>query len=663
MESGWIQDLLSWLSAHPGWGWALVFFVAFAESLALIGILLPGVMILFGVGALIGLGVLELLPIWLAATSGAFLGDSLSYLLGRSYREHLLEIWPFSQFPGTMQRGRNFFHRHGERSVFAGRFIGPLRPIIPAVVGILDMKPSRFLVSDFAASVAWAPVFLLPGVFFGASLEVASEYAGRLVVLLILVLFLLWAAWWLLRLIYKFLVARSARWMRRAIHWSRRHPVLGRIAGPLLDPSQPEVLSVTMLGILLVLLFWGVIMLGFMGPFAPQPEGFDRAVADFALALRNDLTDPVMVALSQLSRWQVTLLAAIAVLLWLLGAGQVSAALHWLAAIGGGALIQWLLTLSLRATPQVSAVGSEAFPGPSSAMGLAAVVLSFFAVLVAREFQRNHRQWPYLASGLMLLLLFLARVYLGLEWFSGALLGVLIGLAWVAVVGIAYRQRRLEPFSGAVAATIFYSALLFLFIWQISKNVESDLARLHSPVIEQEMPATAWWRGGWAELPVERTQLASVAARRFNLQVAVSLERLQEMLSRQGWKAVEPADWRWFVQSLNPSPDEESLPLIARSFHGRSEALLMQQEVPGDRRQRTIRFWDSGLRLMPGRKVLYLGQFSEERLVQRFGLISYWRSSALGGDELPEARSLFPGMDIRDTGEGLILVREQKGLQ
>ncbi len=61
---------------------------------------------------------------------------------------------------------------------------------------------------------------------------------------------------------------------------------------------------------------------------------------------------------------------------------------------------------------------------------------------------------------------------------------------------------------------------------------------------------------------------------------------------------------------------------------------------------------------MPGGRVLYLAQFSEERLVQRFGLISYWRSAALAGDDLPEAKSLFPGMDIKDTGEGLILVRE-----
>ena len=53
MESGWAQGLLDWLNAHPGWGFATVFLVAFFESLVLIGILLPGMFILFGIGALV----------------------------------------------------------------------------------------------------------------------------------------------------------------------------------------------------------------------------------------------------------------------------------------------------------------------------------------------------------------------------------------------------------------------------------------------------------------------------------------------------------------------------------------------------------------------------------------------------------------------------------
>ena len=96
MLESWSQDLLNWLSAHPGWGFVTVLLVALFESLVLIGILLPGMFILFGVGALVGLGVVELTPVWIAAMIGAFLGDFLSYLLGHRFRDHLLDIWPVS---------------------------------------------------------------------------------------------------------------------------------------------------------------------------------------------------------------------------------------------------------------------------------------------------------------------------------------------------------------------------------------------------------------------------------------------------------------------------------------------------------------------------------------------------------------------------------------
>ncbi len=68
MDTGWTQELLNWLNTHPGWGIAIVFLVSFFESLVLIGILLPGIVILFGIGALIGLGLLELVPVWAAAS-------------------------------------------------------------------------------------------------------------------------------------------------------------------------------------------------------------------------------------------------------------------------------------------------------------------------------------------------------------------------------------------------------------------------------------------------------------------------------------------------------------------------------------------------------------------------------------------------------------------
>ena len=104
MDTGWTQDLLNWLNAHPAWGFSIVFLVALFESLVLVGILLPGIVILFGVGTLIGLGVVELVPIWIAASIGAFFGDSISYALGHRFRGHLLDIWPFSRYYAALQQ-------------------------------------------------------------------------------------------------------------------------------------------------------------------------------------------------------------------------------------------------------------------------------------------------------------------------------------------------------------------------------------------------------------------------------------------------------------------------------------------------------------------------------------------------------------------------------
>jgi len=657
LETSWTQELIAWLNAHPGWGFSIVFLVAFFESLVLIGILLPGIVILFGVGTLIGLGMLELIPIWVAASTGAFLGDSLSYLLGHRFRGHLLDIWPFSRYPTLMERGTRFFHAHGAKSVVAGRFIGPLRPIIPSVAGMMGMKPSRFLAVDIPACITWAPSFLIPGMLFGASLEVASEYTGRLTVMLVILLAILWLTWWVMRSLYEPLATRSARWLRHTIRWSRRHPVLGRVAGPVLDPSRGEVLSVTMMGILLVMVFWGLVMLLFLSPFSAQPKAVDQAVQELALSLRNHLADPLMVAISQLSRWPVSIFSAFALLLWLLGAGRRNAALHWLIAIGGGGLLHLLLSWSLRATPQVLEMAGQTLHGPSAAMSLSTVVLTFFAVMEAGELRRKHRQWPYLAAALILILLGLSRLYLGMEWLSGALMGIVMGLAWTAIVGIAYRQRAVRRFSSATASLIFYGSFLALFSWQVQEHLNDDLAALEAPTVLQEIGRDAWWESGWKNMPKERTHLSSVASRNFNAQIAAEPAQISALLERAGWENVPKTDWRWIIQALNPEPDQASLPLLGRAYQGRSEEMLLRRNLEPDGRLLTIRLWDSGVRLVPGGQVLYLGQLSEEELVQRFGLFSFWRSTAVDRKQFGPIREPLESLEQKLVADKLLLIR------
>ena len=632
--------------------------MSFVESLAFVGILIPGIIILFGLGALISLGALDMLPIWLWGSLGAFVGDIVSYAIGRRYRSHLPEIWPFSKFPRMLERGRDYFSVHGPKSVAVGRFIGPLRPVIPVTAGMLGLSPRRFLLVAIPACIVWTPSYLVPGMLFGASLEVASEYAGRLSLVLIIGVVVLWLTWWIIWTAYEFLASHSARWMRHAIRWMRRHPVFRRIAGPLLDSTQPEVLSITMMGLLLVLVFWAIVMLLFLSPFSESPKSLDQAVQTYALTLRNHIADPIMVALTQLSRLWVLIPTSMAVLLWLIGAGRQKAALHWLVAMGGGVILQILLGWSLRSTPLLSEAGFNALYNPSAALTLVTVVLGYFAVMVARELRRRKRKWPYVIVGLLLSLLVLSRLYLGLDWFSGALMGVALGMAWTFVVGIAYRQRALRSFNGLSASLIFFGMLATTFAWQVDQNLESDVAALKLPLPQSVISEEDWWESEWRTLPHERTLSKSVAAREFNIQFAGEPANLARILAAQGWQEAVSANWRWSLMSMNPEPTEHSLPPLKRDYLGHADVLLLHRLGGDPFTQETIRLWDSGFRLKSSGQTVYLGLFSGEVLVQRMKFFSYWQARPVSKESLEQLEKEFESLQIRRASEGLLLVRD-----
>jgi len=658
MDTGWTQDLLNWLTANPGWAGFWVFVMAFVESLAFVGILVPGIIILFGLGALISLGAMDMASIWLWGSVGAFVGDIVSYAIGRRYRSHLADTWPFSRFPTMLERGRHYFRIHGPKSVVVGRFIGPLRPVIPVTAGMLGLAPKRFLLVDIPACIFWTPAYLIPGMLFGASLEVASEYAGRMSLVLIIGFVVLWVTWWTIWAVYELAASRSARWLRHFIRWLRRHPVFRRIAGPLLDSTQPEVLSITMMGLLLVMIFWGMVILLFLSPFSAHPQSIDKAVEVYALALRNHIADPLMVALTQLSRLWVLIPTSMAVLLWLIGAGRQKAALHWLIAMGGGVILQLLLDWSLRATPLLSEAGANALYNPSAALTLITVVLGYFAVMVARELKRRKRKWPYAITGFLLTSLVLARLYLGLDWLSGALMGVALGMAWTFVVGIAYRQRAMRSFNGMAASLIFFGMLAVTFAWQVGQNIEDDIAALKLPLPQRETMMQAWWEGEWQTLPRERTDLKSVVAREFNFQYAGEPERLAQLLEVHGWQEAEPANWRWSILSMNPDPTELSLPPLKRDYLGHADILLLHRLGGNPFSQETMRIWDSGVRLKPGGQVVYLGQIAREVLVQRMKIFSYWSAKPASQASLKLLMYETPDLQTMWGDDSFLLIRE-----
>ena len=216
-----LQTMLDWIAMHPHAFSIAVFVIALMESLVVLGLLIPGAALLFGAGALMATGALPILPIIFWTVAGAIVGDTLSYLLGHHYHQRLRVIWPFRRYPRLVNRGVDFFVRHGGKSVFMARFIGPLRPVVPAIAGMMNMTMPRFLLVDILACILWAPVYILPGMVFGASLGLAAEVAGRLVVLLVAIAGIAWLGVWLAGNLVRLLQPHAASLLTRILDWSR----------------------------------------------------------------------------------------------------------------------------------------------------------------------------------------------------------------------------------------------------------------------------------------------------------------------------------------------------------------------------------------------------------------------------------------------------------
>ncbi len=147
--------------------------IAFAESFAIAGVVVPGVLLMTVTAFVAGSGTLDMASTLAAAFVGAVLGDGSSFFLGKYYGQHLLDSRALKKQQRWVVRGELFFERYGAMSIVIGRFIGPIRPIMPLVAGILKMPTGLFLAVNLASALAWAPVYILPGFLLGASIDIA----------------------------------------------------------------------------------------------------------------------------------------------------------------------------------------------------------------------------------------------------------------------------------------------------------------------------------------------------------------------------------------------------------------------------------------------------------------------------------------------------------
>ncbi len=645
-----LQWLDQWISAHPTLAGLLVFLVAFSESLLIVGILVPGAALMIGIGILIANGSLPLASTLLWAVAGAIAGDGLSFWLGYHFRDTLPQWRLMRRYHRLFAHGRRFFERHGGKSVVFGRFVGPVRAIIPTIAGLMAMPPWRFFLVNVISALLWAPVYLLPGLILGATLELATEVTLRLVALVLVLMALFLLIRWLVRTSYRVLAPRTGRMITRLLQWARRHPLGGRIVTALIDPRRPE--SPVLTGLALSLLLAGVLFFVMLWQAGNGHviSGLDGWIYRLLQGLRTPAMDSIMTAVTMLGEAPALTGVSVTGLLWLWRHGQRAAVWHWLAAIAfGGALV--LALKSLLAVPRPTGAVIAGFSFPSSHTTLALLVYGFAAIVIARGVERRWRYPVYLCVTLLVTMIGLSRLYLGAHWFSDVAGGFGLGLVWLAVVGIAWQRHSLRNIPAARLATWLLLALLVAGGGHIVLDLERQTARYQPRHPVGVMPAARWRNGGWRSLPAWREDLGLSHRHPLTLQWAGRLQDIRAWLTARGWRPARRLRFLDAVHWLHPQPDIARMPVMPHVHAGRYETLAMVRPV--DRgRQLVLRLWRTRLRI-DGKVALWIGNVTCQRLVRRLYLFSY---PATTNDFDAPLRALLPV----GSGHGLQAERRQR---
>jgi membrane protein DedA with SNARE-associated domain len=193
------QAMLSLAQSAGVWGYWFALFAALIETAFLLGLLVPGSALLLLMGMLAGQGVFDLGDLLFFAIVGATLGDNLNYFLGRRYGRHWLRQDRWFLKAEHMGKAETFFHHHGGKSVFLGRFVPSVKEIMPFVAGMTGMERRSFMVWNLAGAIGWSLQWILPGYLFSQSLSLAQTWLSRIgfmAVILVIVLLLFYGLRW-----------------------------------------------------------------------------------------------------------------------------------------------------------------------------------------------------------------------------------------------------------------------------------------------------------------------------------------------------------------------------------------------------------------------------------------------------------------------------------
>ncbi len=170
---------------NKAWAGPILGVIAFGESLVLVGLFFPATLIMVFAGLAIQQGQLDAWTVIGWSIAGAVLGDIVTYWIGRWIGPSVVHHWPLNRDKAAVARARLFFRKFGFLSIFIGRFLGPVRPTIPLVAGIMRMRHITFQIANVTSAMVWVPFMLFWGYAFSKAVgDLSNMKPGHWILLI-----------------------------------------------------------------------------------------------------------------------------------------------------------------------------------------------------------------------------------------------------------------------------------------------------------------------------------------------------------------------------------------------------------------------------------------------------------------------------------------------
>lgn len=607
-----LQPILHWLQLHPWLAIVFAFFISFIESIALVGIFIPGAVILTAIGILIGAQIIPGISTMSAAILGAFFGDVVSFSYGRLYHEKVRQFSFFHRHSSWLNAAELFFHKHGGKGIFIARFIGPLRPIMPMIAGMFNMPWLRFCLVDVFSAMFWAPAYMLPGIAVGAAAQTFNaKSATRLIIFILAILIAFWISFWLIKKIYFFILKNlhkfyQYQWTHHFIYYKWTHyfkiPNQTNNSQPLLYLS------------LIVINFLFFIFLAYFSFRHQEYSSLNINVWHFFRSFYSLSGQRISVLISLLfSPFNLFFLWFI-LSAYFCYQKSYRLLIVWISlgcfGIGLAGITKHLLNLP-RPPGLIFPPTDAAFP--SGHVTIATTLLLCLSYLLFQTQEKIIQQWAQRVCYCLILLLALSRLYLGVHWLTDVTAAFCLGLVLWFSAKLFFLRFPKYDISTKTLAFLTLCSLTVGFTIQLAKHFHIQMEDLTPAWPDTGLSADLWWQTGYTEKLLYRENRLGHPLQTLNIQWLSSLETIEKNLLIQGWKALPKSKILNAIDYLNDTNQPKS-PLATGFFNDQKPILEMVKFDPNFHLLAVLRLWQSNIDI-------YQPNYKSQKLL--VGLIFY----------------------------------------